>query len=901
MSATADLVELFDSGRYADLVAYIEAKSLSVSSLPVDQRPLVALSYFRMRRVKTALSIAAQENSQDSSPLIRSQYEVLLGLWKRANAEPDEASAHFNVAVRLGKEGGSKEQTAWAYLHLLRTLAELRSTEELAGLLSEARAAVIKTGNPHIAAYLHNVTALIDASAGRIARAQQHIRVSASLLGGAPHAALEQLNLISSSFLNFHDSQFKRALTDMAAARALVRVVGREQEEAIDLGEAHALLTTGRLEPAVASLQRTARSENSQIALASLDSLAQAYLVSDRVDDCAETLDAIALFATTRPGGTPAMYGRWTPTVSLKLLMRQERWEEAATQSEQYLSAARKLGDSLLVAALTCLRAEALAGAGRHREAAQALFDADIATAIQSRMGGYFRSAGVVLRRAGYSSGQAMFARAKAIWDEQENRYELIEAQAAFKAPLGIGHTARSMGKSPSVVNSLASVFSLARSPRLVGRELVNIIEALGCADDVTVADGPAAAEQAESAPGLHALSLGEHRGKPVQLRCRVPADPQQALLLSDIFRITRAALELEQHREAERDRAALWTETPAEERTGALFISEEMQSILGVARRIATTNVPVLITGETGTGKEVLARVVHAYSSRAKAAFVPFNCTSTPKDMLDSQLFGHRRGSFTGAMENFPGIIRGATGGTLFLDEIGDMGIELQPKLLRFLDSHEVHPIGETQPVHADVRVIAATNADLDALVSHGRVREDLYYRLNIVRFHLPPLRERRVEIPSLVNHYLQKFAREYNKGDLRLSEETMEYLILYRWPGNVRQLANEIRRMAVMAETGAVLMPEHLTADILGSRRTLPPSERVLLPTEVVVRLDQPMAAGVEHVERSMVLYALKMCGGRIDDTAKMLGLSRKGLYLKRQRFGIDTGERIQAAGAA
>jgi DNA-binding NtrC family response regulator len=314
------------------------------------------------------------------------------------------------------------------------------------------------------------------------------------------------------------------------------------------------------------------------------------------------------------------------------------------------------------------------------------------------------------------------------------------------------------------------------------------------------------------------------------------------------------------------------------------------MSSLTATARKIAPTTVPVLITGETGTGKEILARAIHAASPRAAATFLPFNCSVGPRDMVDAQLFGHRRGAFTGAVEHSPGVIRAAAGGTLFLDEIGESPVEVQPKLLRFLELGEIHPIGESQPVKVDVRVIAATNIDLDAAVSSGRFREDLFYRLNIVRLHLPPLRERRVEIPVFAQHYLRKYAAEQNKGDLRLAEETMEYLLLYKWPGNVRQLANEMRRLAALAETDAVLMPEHLSTDIFTSRRTVPPSARALDPNEVVVRIDQPMAAATEHLERAMVQYALTACGGRMEETARRLGLSRKGLYLKRVRFGLE-----------
>jgi DNA-binding NtrC family response regulator len=313
------------------------------------------------------------------------------------------------------------------------------------------------------------------------------------------------------------------------------------------------------------------------------------------------------------------------------------------------------------------------------------------------------------------------------------------------------------------------------------------------------------------------------------------------------------------------------------------------MHTLLDSARRVAAANIPVLITGETGTGKEVLARLIHNYSPHAAKTFLPFNCSATPREMLDAQLFGHRKGAFTGASENFSGVIRAAAGGTLFLDEIGESTLDVQPKLLRFLESGEVHPIGETHPQRVDVRVLAATNADVDSLVAQGRFRQDLFYRLNIVRLHIPPLRERRVEIPAFANHYLQKYAKEMSKGELRLSEETMEYLVLYRWPGNVRQIANEMRRLAALAESGAVLMPEHLSSDIATSRRTVPVSDRTLDPSEIVVRVDQPLSAAVQHLERAMVQAALAKTSG-VDEAAKRLGVSRKGLYLKRLRFGME-----------
>jgi DNA-binding NtrC family response regulator len=320
------------------------------------------------------------------------------------------------------------------------------------------------------------------------------------------------------------------------------------------------------------------------------------------------------------------------------------------------------------------------------------------------------------------------------------------------------------------------------------------------------------------------------------------------------------------------------------------LVAGERSSELIATSRKLAPSNITVLITGETGTGKELLARALHDASPRNEKPFIPFNCSAVSRDMLDAQLFGYRKGAFTGAHEAFQGVIRAAAGGTLFLDEIGELTLDVQPKLLRFLESGDIHPLGEPRPLHVDVRVVTATNADLAKLVSEGRFREDLFYRLDVVRLQVPPLRERREEIPPLVHHFLERCSRESHKHGIRIAEETMEYLILYSWPGNVRQLMNEMRRMVALAESGAILMPEHLSASIAASRRTISASERPLAPTEVVVRLDQPMSAGMEHLERTMIQYALRESGGRVEDAAQRLGLSRKGLYLKRQRLGIE-----------
>jgi DNA-binding NtrC family response regulator len=230
-----------------------------------------------------------------------------------------------------------------------------------------------------------------------------------------------------------------------------------------------------------------------------------------------------------------------------------------------------------------------------------------------------------------------------------------------------------------------------------------------------------------------------------------------------------------------------------------------------------------------------------------------------------------------------------------VFLDEIGDLPPDIQPKLLRFLETAEVHPLGEPEPVKVEVRVIAATNADLDAHVAQGRFRTDLYYRLNVVPLTVPPLRDRREEVPALANLYLRRYADEFDRGVLTFAPETLEMLVTYKWPGNVRQLANEIRRVAALARSDAAITPAMLSRDIVKTTAASLPSRPVAAaePAKLPISLDQALGEAVASLEAAMIRRALAKAGGHVDDAAAMLGLSRKGLFLKRRRLGIGAPE--------
>lgn len=313
----------------------------------------------------------------------------------------------------------------------------------------------------------------------------------------------------------------------------------------------------------------------------------------------------------------------------------------------------------------------------------------------------------------------------------------------------------------------------------------------------------------------------------------------------------------------------------------GFVCASPAMNRVVGLIQRLQGNDLTVLLTGESGTGKDLVARAIHAGSTRRPATFLPFNCTTATRDLADSQLFGHRRGAFTGAVSDQPGVIRSAAGGTLFLDEIGDLPLDVQPKLLRFLEQGEILPVGETRPIRVDVRVIAATNADLEQRVAEGRFREDLFYRLSVIRIHVPPLRDRREEVPHLSTYFVREAAERLGKPDVRLSPETLDLFDVYNWPGNVRQLRNEIHRAVAMAPAGSSIGPDHLSPTLAALNASSPAPRR---------GRGQTLATAVEKLERDMIRAALEDSSGNISETARVLGLTRRGLYLKLQRLGIS-----------
>ena len=313
---------------------------------------------------------------------------------------------------------------------------------------------------------------------------------------------------------------------------------------------------------------------------------------------------------------------------------------------------------------------------------------------------------------------------------------------------------------------------------------------------------------------------------------------------------------------------------------------SDEMKAVFRVLDKVKDSAVSVLITGESGTGKELIAQAIHYSSNRKDKTFVAQNVSALQDTLLESELFGHVRGAFTGAVRDKQGLFAVADGGTLFLDELGEMSPAMQAKLLRVLQDGTFVPVGDTKPKKVDVRVIGATHRRLDDMIQRGEFREDLYYRLNVIQIELPPLRNRFADIPLLLQKFLQDFAKKYGGTTKSVSREVLACLQSYRWPGNIRQLQNEVERMCLLSSAESIITAEHVSSAVLGTTAAPIAPALVLANDSREVKIEN-LKTAVERLERSMIEAAMKAHDNNKSEVAKVLGISRSSLIQKVQSY--------------
>jgi tetratricopeptide (TPR) repeat protein len=700
---------------------------------------------------------------------------------------------HLQKSISCAERAGDLERVCWAQFTLASRLADRSGPDAVEALVRSLRANATKLGESKITAALHVLVAIIDGRRGLLEPALQHTRLALRLLKSSPHVWIETMCWTNLAAISIVQCDFDQALSNGEAALAASNECGAVKWTRTSLSNlGHIYLTKGQFETALDYFLKVlslSDSPNENVFIAQ-ESIAQVHLAEGKPE---ESL-CFVHFPDEPAHGIGGHTHRYAQLTKAKILARLGLWHESDEFVGRTISLARQAGDSLLVAIATMFQSEVLAHCGRIDECCNLL--ATVPPAIAGRTPNmsahYERMLACVLAAKGdIAGGRIHRDRSQRILSSLQNKPELVDLQYSWNEAERLGAAISRSSERPSTCASLlqnvATLMLHAGRPNLLATGLVAILKDADCATGaVAVAcDESGACEELASfgtidpATTTRTLALGTARNRTVEVRVAPQSDIESQATLNAVAILLGTIHDLERAQAEREERLTLWPidELPFEGDDSV--IAGRMRDVMTLARKVARTNVTVLITGESGTGKEVLARAIHGFSARAKKPFVPFNCAAIPRELLESQLFGYRRGAFTGAERDHPGLIRTARDGTLFLDEVGELGLDLQPKLLRFLESGEINPLGEASPFNVDVRIVAATNANLDRLVEQGRFREDLFYRLNVICLSIPPLRERRDEIPGLVHHFVAKAATEFAKGRVRVTEETMERLL--------------------------------------------------------------------------------------------------------------------------
>ena len=881
--------------------------------------------------------------SSSAAPDCQARCHAVLGVAAAERGEAARSLNRFRRAVEAAHAAGDAELAGWIRLDIVGQLADILGAAVAARLVDECLRSATIAAHPHLHVRLHLALAAIDTRQGRLEPALSHLGVAEELL-----ATSENLWLAGLLALARADACALGA--DHAAAarhgRAALGHAVRSGHLAARIG---AMARLARTKLAVGNVRESEALCEEALAVPGgaartrvvlLDTLARISLYRARPDTCRRHLAKIDDVVRGQASFPPTSEVLSSFLTRARLAHAGSAWHEALAICENGIARADECGDLPRGLSLRCLKADACRRLDRVDMAAGALAEAremadgaplpllaELQRAHASLLGA--AAPGSRARPAVESSLRVLSAVGAA--DAQRDGV-LGYLQAANR--IGPDLRSRLMAKpwdvSPIVRDTLpgrtskpipppgaksipdlldlAPLAHLASRPALLAQELFILLRRNGCARAMAIVstrDGrtfelrahegwsATAAVEAARRPGrATTIPCGQSAEGRLFIVVLPPDDVRTEAVLHALRSHTDRLVALEAFRRAEHNRPSPWPPELPTPGDAGVFASPAMRRLVETARRVAASTLPILIIGESGTGKEVLARLIHRHSGRARRDFVPYNCTGAPRDMVDSQLFGHRRGSFTGAYENVPGLVGAADGGTLLLDEVGELDLQTQPKLLRLLENNEMHPLGAARPVTVDVRVIAATNADLAGLVQGGRFRKDLFFRLNAVRLTVPPLRERRDDIPPLVHHFLRRHGAEHGRPHLKLADRTLKCLLRYGWPGNVRQLSNEIRRVAALADDHATVTPGHLSAEV--QQAASEPGRAPARPDEAALQVtldpDRTLAAATATVERVLIRRALEVTGGRIDAAARLLGLSRKGLFLKRRRLGID-----------
>ncbi len=792
-----------------------------------------------------------------------------------------------------------------AAMALFSRQSQFQSPADSLPLLTLVRQLANASGTARSLGNLHLVVARLEACRGLCVDARRHLEIGRRLLAAEP-AAVRCSVLLVDSALELFAGNLLRASN---AAKSGLEIAGSENLTTLTAGCLANLGTVtlflgrpGRARELLGSALKIC-TELLLTRFSVLDALAQVELFEGNLEACGRTLRDCASTLCLHRVPARSWYDLAHQLTRCAYYERLEDWTQIVAIADEVDPELARRQYKALRTSLLCAKARALARLRQHT-AAQACLTAAVKVCPRGAVDPLIAleaSKGVCEILGGNpGAGSRHFDRALAACRAIGHRYherwiERTRAALAGPSPRAIAPAGLDTTEAALLLTDVATILGAGHSVDLMAMRTLSLLENTPLRPRIQVDSASGCEYQANPSATTDATPDGGFslrlRGSDRQIAITVSGRQtlEEMSLLKSVADIAQIAVTRTVDTEHEDDEQNLWPRADVDTDDDVVFRSPRMVELRKIAIRLAETDLPVFITGETGTGKEIFARLIHDHSKHHRGPFVPFNCSAIPRDLMESQLFGHRRGAFTGAGESFPGVIRAAERGTLFLDEIGDLDLASQPKLLRFLESGEVHPLGDLRAHRVPVRIVAATNASIEDAMRTGHFRRDLFYRLGVAQLALPALRERKDEIPALVNMFVTRSARECGRSGVTIGDDFVAALLLYDWPGNIRELVNEIRRVTAMAADGDTLTAAMINPTIAAAWNARPVAATGSGRGGFFVRMDQPLARAIDEVEEQFIEHALKSTGGRVADAANLLGISRKGLFLKRRRRGL------------